>query len=357
MTSGAAVVVEGYTDVIALHEVGVRNVVATLGTALTRDHVKLLGRFAKRVVYLFDGDEAGLRAADRAAAFIDKALTPEAGRDRIELEVAMLPAGTDPADFAAAKGADAVLEVIASAVPLLRFAIDRRLAGYDLERPAQRAKALSDAAAVLAPVKDSILGHDYANYLADKLFVDFDTAMRAVKQARTEPAPQSSDASESDIAQQERKRPSTAEERAEIELVSLLVWKPALRRGARDLLAENLLSSDEMRFVVELLASEPGLVPGEVMSRLAAECRGAVDMLSGGLGSEEATPEDATAARDLARKLKELDLQRRINAGKARLKRPDELESGAYDEVFKEVSSLTRELDEVRRGIRDVPFE
>ena len=64
-----------------------------------------------------------------------------------------------------------------------------------------------------------------------------------------------------------------------------------------------------------------------------------------------------TAARDLARKLKELDLQRRINAGKARLKRPEELEAGAYDEVFKEVSVLTRELDEVRRGIRDVPFE
>jgi hypothetical protein len=80
-------------------------------------------------------------------------------------------------------------------------------------------------------------------------------------------------------------------------------------------------------------------------------------MLSGGVVSEEARPEDVVAAIELARKLKELDLQRRINAGKARLKRPEELEPGAYDEVFKEVSVLTRELDEVRRGIRDVPFE
>ena len=65
-SSGTAIVVEGYTDVIALHEAGVANAVATLGTALTREHVRLLSRFAKRVVYLFDGDAAGLRAADRA---------------------------------------------------------------------------------------------------------------------------------------------------------------------------------------------------------------------------------------------------------------------------------------------------
>ncbi len=357
VTSGAAVVVEGYTDVIALHEVGVRNVVATLGTALTREHVKLLGRFAKRVVYLFDGDEAGLRAADRAAGFIDKALTPEAGRDRIELEVAVLPAGTDPADFAAANGADAVSGVIDSAVPLLRFAIDRRLSAYDLDRPEQRARALSDAASVLAPVKDSILGHDYANYLADRLFVDFDTAMRAVKQARSEPVPAEQAQSADALVASEKPKPTTAEQRAEVELVSLLVWKPALRPGACHLLAENLLSSDELRYVVELLASDPGLPPEELMSRLSAECRGAVDMLSGGVGSEEARPEDAEAARDLARKLKELDLQRRINGGKARLRRPEELDPDAYDEVFREVSNLTRELDEVRRGIRDVPFE
>ena len=77
--TGTAVVVEGYTDVIALHEAGMTNAVATLGTALTKQHVKLLGRFARRIVYLFDGDEAGMRAADRATEFIDSDVTPEAG--------------------------------------------------------------------------------------------------------------------------------------------------------------------------------------------------------------------------------------------------------------------------------------
>ena len=95
-STGTAVVVEGYTDVIALHEAGLTNAVATLGTALTREHVRLLSRFAKRVVYLFDGDAAGLRAADRASEFIDSSITPEAGRDRVELHVAVLPDGPGP---------------------------------------------------------------------------------------------------------------------------------------------------------------------------------------------------------------------------------------------------------------------
>ena len=123
------------------------------------------------------------------------------------------------------------------------------------------------------------------------------------------------------------------------------------------MLAHDLLTTEEMQFVAELLAEEPGLAPQEVMRRLAVECRGAVDLLSAGVAFEETKPEDRIAARELARKLKEFDLQRRINAGKARLKRPEDLEAGAYNDVFKEVSVLTRELDEVRRGIRDLPFE
>ena len=100
-STGIAVVVEGYTDVIALHEAGVRNAVATLGTALTMRHIRLLSRHAQhRIVYLFDGDEAGQRAADRALAFIDDSMTPEAGKSRIELAAVTLPDNLDPADLA-----------------------------------------------------------------------------------------------------------------------------------------------------------------------------------------------------------------------------------------------------------------
>ena len=155
-----------------------------MGTALTREHVRLLSRFAKRVVYLFDGDAAGLRAADRASEFIDTSITPEAGRDRVELHVAVLPESLDPADFVAERGVDALRATIADATPLLRFSIDRRLARWDLDRPEERTRALKDAAEVLAPVKDSLLADDYATYIADRLFADFATVRRAIAEAK-----------------------------------------------------------------------------------------------------------------------------------------------------------------------------
>ena len=177
-------VVEGYTDVIALHEAGIRNAVATLGTALTARHVKLLGRFAKRIVYLFDGDEAGMRAADRAAEFLDFTSTPEAGSARLDLLVAILADGKDPADYVSAHGADGMRAVIDGASPLLRFVIDRRLDAHDLTTPEGRARALASAAGVLASVRGSILAQDYANHVADRLMTDYATVQAAAKSAR-----------------------------------------------------------------------------------------------------------------------------------------------------------------------------
>ena len=99
-STGVAIIVEGYTDVIVLHGAGVKNAVATLGTALTMQHIRTISRHAKhRIVYLFDGDEAGQRAADRAARFIDESMLPEAGRSRIDLCAVTLPDNLDPADF------------------------------------------------------------------------------------------------------------------------------------------------------------------------------------------------------------------------------------------------------------------
>jgi len=89
-----AVVVEGYTDVIACHQAGLTNVVATLGTSLTKDHASLLSRICDQVILVFDGDEAGQRAADRAIeVFISRP---------IDVRICVLPSGQDPADIASA---------------------------------------------------------------------------------------------------------------------------------------------------------------------------------------------------------------------------------------------------------------
>ncbi len=178
---GEAIVVEGYTDVIALHQAGITQAVATLGTALTSQHINLLARFAKRsIVYLFDGDNAGQHAIERALQFIDDRFTPEAGAARVQLKAVTLPDNLDPAEFVAAHGGQALEVLIEHAQPLLLFGIERRLAQYNLENPWERTQAFSDALSVLAPIKHSLLAKEYVSLLADRCNVRTDDALKAL---------------------------------------------------------------------------------------------------------------------------------------------------------------------------------
>ena len=167
--SGTAIVVEGYTDVIAMHEAGINYAVATLGTALTRQHIRLLNQHAKKkIVYLFDGDEAGQRAAERALNFIDQMDRPEVYNKRADLVALTLPDDMDPKEFLDAKGSDALLKLIADAKPLLQYGIERKLKNFDLSVPGNKSRAASSALKVLAPIKDSLLAKEYCSMIADK---------------------------------------------------------------------------------------------------------------------------------------------------------------------------------------------
>ena len=116
-------VVEGYTDVIAAHQVGLCNVVGTLGTALGEDHLRLLKRLAELVVLVFDGDAAGQNAADRALELF-------LGHE-IDVRILSLPANLDPCDFLLKEGADAFRELVSGAVDPLTFVLDRAAARFD----------------------------------------------------------------------------------------------------------------------------------------------------------------------------------------------------------------------------------
>ncbi|MFO0425998.1 MAG: DNA primase [Planctomyces sp.] len=105
--SGTAIVVEGYMDCIACHQAGVTNVVATLGTAMTEDHVRVMKRFAERVVLIYDGDDAGQKAAERS---IQRFLAQD-----LDLRILTLPDGLDPADFLEKQNAEAFQRLIAGA--------------------------------------------------------------------------------------------------------------------------------------------------------------------------------------------------------------------------------------------------
>lgn len=156
--SGRAFLVEGYTDVIGLDQVGVPNVVATCGTALGEDHVRLLARFTDQVVLAFDSDEAGARAAERAFQFHEKY--------PVQISVLVLPSGADPADFARASGGQAFLELAEGAVALVAYMIDRALRGRDLRDIEERSRAVRAGLAVVAALEDPVAREAYARLLA-----------------------------------------------------------------------------------------------------------------------------------------------------------------------------------------------
>ena len=164
VAENTAIVTEGYTDVIAMHEAGIRNVVATLGTALTEHHVKTLARFAKRIVYLFDGDEAGQRAAERAIQFIES--------QSVDLRCVILPDGLDPMEFVSQRGAEAMRALLDASEPLMDFVFRRLTDRSDTSTPGGRAQALEDACRLLYPVRASYMVDTYYVQVADRLGID-----------------------------------------------------------------------------------------------------------------------------------------------------------------------------------------
>ncbi|MDX3752326.1 DNA primase [Streptomyces sp. AK08-02] len=161
-----AVVVEGYTDVMACHLAGVTTAIATCGTAFGTDHIKILRRLlmdngSARVIFTFDGDAAGQKAALRAFEDDQKFAA--------ETYIAIAPDGMDPCDLRLAKGDQAVAELAEPRTPLFEFALRQIAVRYDLETPAGRAAALDEAAPIVARIKNSGAQHEVAVQLAGML--------------------------------------------------------------------------------------------------------------------------------------------------------------------------------------------
>jgi DNA primase len=169
-----AVVVEGYTDVIAMHMAGVKTAVATCGTALGDGHFDLLRRFGDRVVLAFDSDEAGSKAALRG----DELESPF--RLDLDLRVAAMPDGLDPADLVQEGRTDELVESVRAARPLLERRIEHEVSRHDLSGPEGKARALHAAAEQVRRVGDEIARREYTRFVARLIGVDLEEAQRAV---------------------------------------------------------------------------------------------------------------------------------------------------------------------------------
>jgi DNA primase len=178
---GTAVICEGYTDVIGFQRAGVPLAVATCGTALTDDHVALLHRFAaRRLVLAFDADGAGQAAAERFYQW-------ERQHD-LEVAVADLPAGQDPADVAQSDP-DRLVAAVDKATPFLRFRLDRVFATADLASNEGRARAAERALAAVAEHPTDLVRDQYVMDVASRCRFEPDRLRAQLDRMRSRPRP------------------------------------------------------------------------------------------------------------------------------------------------------------------------
>jgi DNA primase len=241
--AGRAVVVEGYTDVLALHQAGIEEAVGVMGTAITPDQVAALSGMVEEVVLALDADSAGQEAMLRAQRVA-------AGR-RMRLRVAAMPAGEDPAEMMAADGgAERFRALLDGAEELTAFQVRLVLGRTDTSSPAERDRALAEVAPVLAGMGETVSREELVRKVAEQLDLEPAMVMGRVVAAtpatggREEAAPERREA-----PQQQPRRPAelTSRERRERALLAMCIAIPAEGREYLARLTEAHLSPTGLR--------------------------------------------------------------------------------------------------------------
>ena len=339
------VIVEGYTDVMAAHLAGIPTAVATCGTAFGDEHIRILRRllmdddaFRGEVIFTFDGDAAGQKAALRAFGDDQKFVT--------QTFVAVEPSGLDPSDLRQEMGDAALRDLIARRVPLFEFAIKSSIKQFDLGNADGRVQALNAAAPLIGKIRDASLRPEYARSLAGWLGMEVEVVMAAVKK-NTSTKPASIDAALAG----EQWRPDPSEPRLilEREVLKVRLQMPALVRNwpeleknafshpayiklrefidtQEDLIAVNLeaTDSDELKSFITELMVEPIRTDGEISDRYVSS---------------------------ITARLNEVALARSIAEVKSSLQRLNPLESESeYNQMF----SRLVEMEAKRRAQREL---
>ncbi len=358
-----AVVVEGYTDVMACHLAGVPTAVATCGTAFGDDHARVLRRFLHdheefrgEVIFTFDGDAAGQKAALRAFDGDQNFVS--------QTYVAVEPDGLDPCDLRIQKGDAAVRELVARRVPLYRFVLANVVGGFDLDRADGRVDAVRAAARLVASIRDKSKVEAFSRELAGMVGVDIEEARAEVKRAAQRPTRQERRPGTSPAAQpptQPREQlPDLRDPRFSIEreTLKLVIQHPAaVGRSAADV-GGNDFTHPTYRAVWELIAAAGGPAAGASDPGWASRLRDtapdpAVSSAISALGVEPLRtkePEPSYVASHIYRLL-ELTAMRRIADLKSRLQRTNPVEQTAdYNRMFGELVAL----EQHRRSMREL---
>ena len=237
------VVCEGYTDVIGFHRAGVPRAVATCGTALTEEHVRLLKRYASKVVLAFDADAAGQGAAERFYEWEQK--------HAVEVSVARLPAGKDPGELAQTDP-EALGASVTSSVPFLGFRLQRTLNARTADTPEQRARLAEEAMAVVNEHPNANVRKLYAGEVATRVGLPVGDLVRLAERGMKHPT-----------VQVQAKRARGPMENAEFAALVLLVqdWN-----SIAPWLIESLFDDDANRMAFLALAESEGDLQGALES-------------------------------------------------------------------------------------------
>lgn len=356
-----AVVVEGYTDVMACHLSGVTTAVATCGTAFGADHTRILRRllldhdeFRGEVIFTFDGDEAGQKAALRAFEGDQQILG--------QTYVAVEPEGRDPCDLRLAEGDAAVRELIARRIPLYRFVLSSVIRRYDVDggglqiNENARIDAIRDASRLVVSVRDKSKLESFIRELTAMVGGDPDDVRAEVRRAAARPKAARAVAATAEATQPApRDVPDPAERRFTIERD---VLKLALQYPESLSLAWSDIEPDDFTHphyrAIHALVSELGgpvaVVPEVLRARIDDQSvSGLVSALSVETLHVTGTPDSKVAAAYVVR-LRELTAARRIEQIKSRLQRTNPVtEVASYNRMFGELVAL----ESHRRSLRE----
>jgi DNA primase len=308
---GFAILVEGYLDLIVPYQIGVRNVVASLGTALTPEQVKLIGRFARKVVVNYDGDRAGVQAAKRA---IETILAED-----LEVKVLVLPDNADPDDFIRKYGAMEYQKRRGEAQPHIQFVIDQAVRDRNLHSPADKAAAVEEALPFVRAVRSRIQKREYFDITMDALRVQPDQRRELWQRIRTGASTDAAAVQEL-VKRSPMSRPTVAEER----LLELLLANQELRKIVLPKLEpadyESLASATIFSALVSLV-KEDKEIGFDSLSSTTAEDPRASELLARLMMTEtsESFDESLTAAESCLSALRLMKLDRHIDELKSEL--------------------------------------
>jgi DNA primase len=354
-----AVVVEGYTDVMACHLAGVPTAVATCGTAFGDEHARVLRRFLHdheefrgEVIFTFDGDAAGQKAALRAFAGDQNFVS--------QTYVAVEPTGLDPCDLRIQQGDGAVRELVARRVPLYRFVLGNVVGKYDLDRADGRVDAVREAARLVSSIRDKSKVDAFSRELAGMVGVDIEQAREEVRRSASRAARDVPGSGEQPAPVPERsalpdpREPRFAIERETLKLV--LQHPGVVGRMAADV-GVNDFTHPTYRSVWELVEKNGGPTAADAdwASRIRSDAadpvvQSAISALSVEPLLTAKEPDPAFVAGHVYR-LQELTALRRIAEVKSRLQRTNPVDQAVdYNRMFGELVAL----EQHRRTLRDL---